>query len=102
MLIVRGVNLYPSQIEDLLLQVRHLAPHYLLEVDRGGNLDSLTVHIEPTVEATATDCSAAALQLEKLVKSQIGISVTVKLETCGSIIRSHGKAQHVIDKRRRE
>jgi phenylacetate-CoA ligase len=102
MLIIRGVNVYPSQIENLLLQISHFAPHFLLEVDRTGNLDTLTVHVELAMGAGESSGLAAAAQLEKLVKSHIGISVTVKPGTCGSIARSRGKAQHVIDKRMRE
>ena len=102
MLIIRGVNVYPSHIENLLLQISHFAPHFLLEVDRTGNLDTLTVHVELAMGAGESSGLAAAAQLEKLVKSHIGISVTVKPGTCGSIARSRGKAQHVIDKRMRE
>jgi phenylacetate-CoA ligase len=102
MLIIRGVNVYPSQIETLLLQVSHFAPHYLLEVDRTGNLDTLTVHVEVAMGTSEADGLGGAAQLEKLIKSHIGISVTVKTGSCGSITRSRGKAQHVIDKRKRE
>jgi phenylacetate-CoA ligase len=102
MLIIRGVNVYPSQIETELLQIRHFAPHYLLEVDRAGNLDTLTVHVELAVGTSGAGGLAAAAQLEKLIKSHVGISVAVKTGRCGSITRSRGKAQHVIDKRKRE
>jgi phenylacetate-CoA ligase len=102
MLIIRGVNVYPSQIENLILRIADLTPHYLLAIDRANNLDTLTVHVEPTLEAHVRDCSAVGAKLEKLVKSQIGISVTVALEPHGSIERSHGKATHVIDRRKRE
>jgi phenylacetate-CoA ligase len=102
MLIIRGVNVYPSQIETQLLQISHFASHYLLEVDRTGNLDTLTVHVELALGTSEAGGLAAAAQLEKLIKSHIGISVTVKTGSCGSIARSRGKAQHVIDKRKRE
>jgi phenylacetate-CoA ligase len=102
MLIIRGVNVFPSQIEALLLEVTPLAPHYLLEVTRAGNLDSLTVHAEPAEGINELKFPAAAMQLEQLIKSRVGISANVKIQTPGSITRSHGKAQHVIDKRRAE
>ena len=99
MLIIRGVNVFPSQFEDLILQIEALAPHYLLEVERTGNLDSLIVHVEviPGVEAGST--RAAAARLAQLIKAYIGIGVEVKAGPCGSIARSGGKAQRVIDRR---
>jgi len=102
MLIIRGVNVYPSQIESLLLQISNLAPHYLLEVARAGNLDTLTVHVELAMGASAAIGPPAAAQLQKLIKSHVGVSVKVEIGACNSIVRSHGKARHVIDKRRRE
>jgi len=102
MLIIRGVNVYPSQIENLLLQVNVFAPHYLQEVNRAANLDTLTVYVEIAMGTSEAAGPAAATQLEKLIRSHIGIGVKVKTGTCGSITRSHGKARHVIDKRKRE
>lgn len=102
MLIIRGVNVYPSQIEHYLLQINHFGPHYLLEVHRTGVLDALTVHVELAPEADEGAGAPAVAQLEKLIKSHIGISVTVKVGARGSLARSHGKAQHVVDKRKRE
>ena len=100
MLIIRGVNVYPSQFEDLILQIELFAPHYLLEVERTGNLDALIVHVEPAHGVDVGTTGPAAAQLARLVKSHIGISVEVKAEPCGSIARSTGKAQHVIDRRK--
>lgn len=100
MLIIRGVNVFPSQFEDLILQIELLAPHYLLEVERTGNLDALIVHVEPAHGVDVGTTGPAAAQLARLVKSHIGISVEVKAEPCGSIARSTGKAQHVIDRRK--
>jgi phenylacetate-CoA ligase len=102
MLIIRGVNVYPSQIENLLVQVSDFAPHYLLEVERAANLDTLTVHVELAMGTSENGAPAAAKYLEKLIKSHIGIGVKVKPGTYGAITRSHGKAQHVIDRRKRE
>jgi phenylacetate-CoA ligase len=100
MLIIRGVNVYPSQFEDLILQVGLFAPHYLLEVERVGNLDALTLHVEISVGVGNDAGAAAAAQLAHLVKAYIGINVEVKMSSCGSLTRSTGKAQHVLDKRK--
>jgi phenylacetate-CoA ligase len=100
MLIIRGVNVFPSQFEDLILQVELFAPHYLLEAERTGSLDALIVHVEAAHGIDVGTTGPAAAQLARLVKSYIGISVEVKTEPCGSIARSAGKAQHVIDRRK--
>src|SRR5450631_1631964 len=100
MLIIRGVNVFPSQFEDLILQIELFAPHYLLEVERRGNLDALTVHVEAAHGVEVGTTGPAAAHLAHLVKSYIGISVEVTAEPCGSITRSTGKAQHVIDRRK--
>ncbi|MGH8176561.1 MAG: phenylacetate--CoA ligase PaaK [Steroidobacter sp.] len=100
MLIIRGVNVFPTQIEELLLKISALAPHYLIEVTREGRLDSLTVHVEPASGTAAGAASAAAVEeLIHAVKSYVGVSVQVKLGEPGSIERSMGKAKRVIDKR---
>ncbi|MFL6571974.1 MAG: phenylacetate--CoA ligase PaaK [Burkholderiales bacterium] len=88
MLIIRGVNVFPSQIEELILKQPGLSPHYLLEVSKDGPLDHLTVVVEGDAEATAG--------LRHSIKSYIGISADVKI---GAIERSMGKAKRVIDKR---
>jgi phenylacetate-CoA ligase len=88
MLIIRGVNVFPSQIEELILKQPGLSPHYVLEVSKDGPLDHLTVLVE------GDDDSRAGLRHH--IKSSIGISADVKL---GSIERSIGKAKRVIDKR---
>jgi len=88
MLIIRGVNVFPSQIEELILKQPGLAPHYVLEVTRHGPLDHLAV----IVEGEAAACNA----LEHHIKSRIGISAQVRI---GAVERSIGKAKRVIDKR---
>jgi phenylacetate-CoA ligase len=99
MLIVRGVNLFPSQIEELILQVPSLAPHYVLELTREGPLDALAVHVEAADAAAFTAGGRAAAALIEQVKSMIGISVRVQVREPGSIERSIGNAKRVIDKR---
>jgi phenylacetate-CoA ligase len=88
MLIIRGVNVFPSQIEELVLKQPGLAPHYVLEVTKHGPLDHLTVIVEGEASATAS--------LQHSIKSYIGISADVKV---GAVERSIGKAKRVIDKR---
>jgi phenylacetate-CoA ligase len=88
MLIIRGVNVFPSQIEELILKTPGLAPHYVLEVTKSGPLDHLAVVVEGEQSATAT--------LAQHIKAYIGISAEVRV---GAIERSTGKAKRVIDKR---
>ena len=99
MLIVRGVNVFPSQIEELILQVPSLAPHYVLELTREGPLDALAVHVEAADAVAFAAGARAATALVKQVKSMIGISVRVEVREPGAIERSIGKAKRVIDKR---
>jgi phenylacetate-CoA ligase len=88
MLIIRGVNVFPSQIEELILQQPGLAPHYVLELTKQGPMDHLTVIVEGEPSATAG--------LAHSIKSYIGISADVRI---GTVERSIGKAKRVIDKR---
>ena len=102
MLIIRGVNLFPSQIESVLLEMDETTPHYLLVVDRINNLDTLELHVE--VEDRFYNDKISELQsLGKKIKSQIestiGLSINIKLVEPKSIKRSEGKARRVIDKR---
>jgi phenylacetate-CoA ligase len=102
MLIIRGVNVFPTQIEELLLKVAELSPHYLIEVTRDGNLDAMSVAVE--LHAEASDLGRdrrdeVARQLQHLVKVHVGISVKVDVGEPQSLERSLGKARHVVDKR---
>jgi phenylacetate-CoA ligase len=101
MLIVRGVNVFPSQVEELVLKLPGLAPHYQLELTREAVLDQLTVQVE-CLPGTAPE-SRIRLQreLEATIKAFIGISARVRVGDPGSIERSAGKAQRVIDRRER-
>jgi phenylacetate-CoA ligase len=100
MLIVRGVNVFPTQIEEMILRVPALAPHYVLEVTREGHLDSMTVHVECALGVDAASSAVdAEQQLVRFVKSYVGIGVCVDVGKPGSVERSLGKAKRVIDKR---
>jgi phenylacetate-CoA ligase len=104
MLIIRGVNVFPTQIEDLILKQPELTPHYLLEVTRPGNLDEMTVHVEMGTElgqGSQESRAGAARTLEHNIKAYIGVSTTVRLALPGGIERSIGKAKRVLDKRPR-
>ncbi len=100
MLIVRGVNVFPSQIEELLFRCAGLAPHYEIELTREGHLDALAVHVEHPAEIARSRGEAAARELAYLVKGHIGISVHVELHGPGSLQRSEGKARRVLDRRK--
>jgi phenylacetate-CoA ligase len=103
MLIIRGVNVYPSQIESVLMEMRWVEPHYQLVVDRQDNLDILTVMVE-VGEQTFSDEVRKLQDLEKKIskniKEYLGVSAKVKLVEPKSIPRSEGKAQRVIDNRK--
>ncbi len=90
MLIIRGVNVFPSEIERALLAIPDLEPHYQLVVERPGRLDELTVQVEGTVEAAA---------VRKQLHSVLGLSAQVEVVQRGSIPRSEGKALRVLDRR---
>lgn len=102
MLIIRGVNVFPSQIESVLLEMRETKPHYLLIVDRVNNLDTLEVWVEVD-EAFFSDEIKKLEDLTKKIRdnfqSLLGLSVKVKLVEPKTIERSEGKAKRVIDKR---
>ncbi len=103
MMIIRGVNVFPSQIEELILQISALAPHYVCELGKEGPLDTLTVRVEPKPgqghDGTITTHAAASLQ--RSIKTFIGVTAHIVIEPVGSIERSLGKAKRVIDKRPR-
>jgi phenylacetate-CoA ligase len=101
MLIIRGVNMFPSQIEELILQLPALAPHYVLEVRRDGALDDLTVRVETEAEVTGDPDAGthAAMELRHRIKTLIGVTATVIACVPDSVERSVGKAKRVIDLR---
>ena len=102
MLIIRGVNVFPSQIEEQILKTPKLSPHYLIEVERDGHLDTVTVNVEMKPEfatGTSAEKEFAAHELAHHIKSYIGISTHIEVKASGTIERSVGKAKRVIDRR---
>jgi phenylacetate-CoA ligase len=103
MIILRGVNVFPSQIEELILGDKRLAPHFQIELRREGRLDSMTVRVESRPEAggeaSRTDCSR---DLAQRIKAMIGISAAVETVPPQTIERSIGKAKRVLDLRPKE
>jgi phenylacetate-CoA ligase len=103
MLIIRGVNVFPSQIESVLLEMKLATPNYVLIVDRVDNLDTLEVQVEMTAEMfsdTIRDVERIEKQIRTALLSILGLSATVKLVEPKRIARSEGKAQRIIDKRK--
>jgi len=103
MMILRGVNVFPTQIEELILKRPELAPHYQCILGREGPLDSLTVAVEtrPGIAPESLEARGAAKMLEHEVKVYVGTSVKVELRPEGGIERSMGKAKRVLDQRPR-
>ncbi len=99
MLIIRGVNVFPTQIEELILKESVLVPHYQLEITRPKNLDELAVLVERSPAVGAHDGDAAGAKLAHMIKSTIGVTAEVRVVPPGMIERSVGKAKRVVDKR---
>jgi phenylacetate-CoA ligase len=104
MLIIRGVNVFPSQVESILLDIGQTEPHYVLVVDRINNLDVLTVQVEVSASVFESGSVRKLEQVEHSISaalaSGLGISVNVKLVEPKSLERSQGKAKRVIDNRK--
>ena len=101
MLIIRGVNLFPTQIEEQLLSIPELAPHYLIEIDRKGNLDELTISVEHAPNITAGDAGIWSELLSQKIKGYVGVSATIKIAAPDTLPRSEGKAKRVLDRRKK-
>ena len=99
MLIIRGVNVFPSQIEELVLQFPALAPHYQIELSKVGNMDALALRLEgqPGVQETVVQQQVG--ELRNQIKSLIGVSCDMELLPEGGVPRSEGKAKRVVDRR---
>ena len=100
MLIIRGVNVFPTQIEERVLQQAGLAPHYQLRISRDGNMDTLTVIVECTEQSAGDNSDSIAAALRKKIKDYIGVSAVIDLREPGEVPRSEGKAVRVIDERK--
>ncbi len=103
MLIIRGVNVFPSQIESVLMEIKGVEPHYQLEVDRKDNLDILTVRVEISDAAFSDEVKELQRLSETIgnnIKETLGVSASVKLAEPKTIARSEGKAARVIDRRK--
>ncbi len=101
MMIVRGVNVFPTQIEELILKRPELSAHYQCVLTREGPMDDLSVLVEtrPGTAPDSTEAKAAARQLQHDIKTYIGTSVAVELRAEGGVERSQGKAKRVVDRR---
>ncbi|MEW1800721.1 phenylacetate--CoA ligase PaaK [Streptomyces virginiae] len=99
MIILRGVNLYPTQIEEILLRTPGLAPHFQLRLAREGRMDTLTVRVEARRESDAALRAAAAADVVQAVKAGIGVSVRVEVVDPETLERSVGKIKRLVDLR---
>jgi phenylacetate-CoA ligase len=99
MLIIRGVNVFPSQIEEQILRCDRLAPHYRIDLSRPRRMDVVTVHVESKPGCTDQEAESAGRKLREYIKNVIGISVEVSVCPAASLERSAGKAVRVRDLR---
>lgn len=100
MIILRGVNIFPTQIEEQLLKCGGLAPHFQIELVRAGRMDDMVVHVEAMPHAAAVDARAAsARELAHRIKSVVGVSSKIEVGDPDSVERSVGKARRVVDNR---
>ncbi len=102
MMIIRGVNVFPTQIEEEVVKIDSFSENYEIHLSRQGNMDNLEVHIELRPDYAHIDDQETQQLVNKLrhhVKSSIGISIAVKVREVGSISRSEGKAKRVFDER---
>ena len=99
MMILRGVNVFPTQIEELILHTPELSPHFQCVLSRSGNLDDLTVLVEHRDGVASPAAASAGAQLKRLVKNKIGITVAVDVVAPDTIERSVGKMRRIVDNR---
>jgi phenylacetate-CoA ligase len=103
MMILRGVNVFPTQIEEQILKCAGLAPHFQIELSRSGRMDNMTVHVECTPDQATDDARArAAKELAHHIKSVVGVSTKVNVVDPNGVARSEGKAKRVLDNRPKE
>lgn len=99
MMIIRGVNVFPSQIEEILLKIQAFSPNYQIIISRTKNMDDLAINIEPDAHANEDEIKEGIKTLQHRIKSGVGVSVKVNIKAQGEIQRSQGKAQRVVDER---
>ena len=99
MIILRGVNLFPTQIEELVLGIEQLTPHFILELSKEGRMDTLKVRIERHPDLSVETCQSAAEVLAQRIKIFVGSTVAVQLAEPGTLPRSEGKYKRVYDLR---
>ena len=99
--ILRGVNLFPTQIEELILRTPALSPHFQLHLSTPGRMDALAVHVGRRVDALPQDGETAGAELVALIKNTIGVSASVVVQDPDTIERSLGKMRRIVDARRR-
>ena len=99
MMIVRGVNVFPSQIEEIILKDKRLAPHFVIELRRNERLDEITVVVEARSDSDDVVFAACDRDLAHHIKASIGVTAAVRTVKPGTIERSLGKAKRVIDLR---
>jgi phenylacetate-CoA ligase len=100
MMIIRGVNVFPTQIEELLLRIPALSPHFQCVLTRTGRLDELTVRVERRADASPADEASAGGLLSKQIKDTIGVTAWVEVTGPDSVERSAGKMRRIVDQRR--
>lgn len=103
MLIIRGVNIFPSQVEAALIDIKEVSPHYMMIVDRVNNLDTLEIQVEPNVEYLTDEIKGFEQLINKIghvINQALGINAKIKIVEPNSLKRSEGKAVHVIDNRK--
>ncbi len=103
MIILRGVNVFPTQVEEQLLATGGLAPHFQIELYQAGRMDAMRVHVEATPDAAdEASKTAAAQMLSKRIKDIVGVSTEIMVAEPGGAVRSEGKAKRVVDNRPKE
>ena len=99
MIILRGVNLFPSQIEEIALEIKELSPHFQLRLERPEKMDEMTVHIERRPETGPQEAEAAGVELARQIKVKVGSSCRIRVEEPGALARSSGKLRRIYDQR---
>jgi len=99
MLIIRGVNVFPTQIEEQILTIDALTPHYQIEISREGNLDKMQVDVESHTILNEREIESACKELQHKIKTMVGVSTQIKVFPPETMPRSEGKAKRVIDNR---